>query len=67
MAKYWGWNDTQLTEALMNRKKTELQQEIVSIPQIIKISNILLLFGGTIILTLFPILDESNLTQPQQH
>ena len=30
MGKYKGWNDTQLTEALKNRKKTEVQLDIVS-------------------------------------
>jgi hypothetical protein len=30
MAKSKGWNDTQLTEALKNRKKTEVQLDIVS-------------------------------------
>jgi hypothetical protein len=32
MGKYKGWNDTQLTEALKNRKKTEVQLDIVSQP-----------------------------------
>ena len=31
MGKYKGWNDTQMTEALKNRKKTEVQLDIVSI------------------------------------
>ena len=30
MGKFKGWNDTQLTEALKNRKKTEVQLDIVS-------------------------------------
>ena len=43
MAKYKGWNDNQLTEALKNRKKTESQLDIVSIQEIHRISKILFL------------------------
>ena len=30
MGKFKGWNDTQLTDALKDRKKTEVQLDIVS-------------------------------------